>query len=164
MLPSVSVGRERGVGIFASPDGLGLQEPRIFVEVKHREASMGAPQAGSSSAPPAWRSLPVREHGRIHRDARIEAMLTSIPLPSRDDAGACRLLLEHYDGSMGDPGPRPSAAAVLARRSVGRRCSWHVTRGSALPVSTPTLTRCLGRRDCGRPTCTPNPLTVRQTP
>lgn len=35
-------GPDRGVDIFASPDGLGLQEPRIFVEVKHRSAQMGA--------------------------------------------------------------------------------------------------------------------------
>ena len=35
-------GSDRGVDIFASPDGLGLQEPRIFVEVKHRNGSMGA--------------------------------------------------------------------------------------------------------------------------
>ena len=35
-------GPDRGVDIFASPDGLGLQEPRIFVEVKHRGGAMGA--------------------------------------------------------------------------------------------------------------------------
>jgi len=35
-------GSDRGADIFASPDGLGLQEPRIFVEVKHRSGSMGA--------------------------------------------------------------------------------------------------------------------------
>jgi restriction system protein len=35
-------GPDRGVDIFASPDGLGLREPRIFVEVKHRQAQMGA--------------------------------------------------------------------------------------------------------------------------
>jgi len=29
-------GPDRGVDVFASPDGLGLQDPRIFVEVKHR--------------------------------------------------------------------------------------------------------------------------------
>lgn len=29
-------GPDRGVDVFASPDGLGLEEPRIFVEVKHR--------------------------------------------------------------------------------------------------------------------------------
>lgn len=35
-------GPDRGVDVFASPDGLGLEEPRIFVEVKHRAAAMGA--------------------------------------------------------------------------------------------------------------------------
>lgn len=29
-------GPDRGYDVFASPDGLGLEEPRIFVEVKHR--------------------------------------------------------------------------------------------------------------------------------
>jgi len=43
-------GADRGVDIFASPDGLGLQEPRIFVEVKHRnETTMGAEKAGSQA-------------------------------------------------------------------------------------------------------------------
>ncbi len=37
-------GPDRGVDIFASPDGLGLEEPRIFVEVKHRTNQIGAPQ------------------------------------------------------------------------------------------------------------------------
>ena len=36
-------GPDRGVDIFASPDGLGLAEPRIFVEVKHRAGTIGAP-------------------------------------------------------------------------------------------------------------------------
>jgi restriction system protein len=35
-----SAGADRGIDIFASPDGLGLQEPRIFVEVKHRASTM----------------------------------------------------------------------------------------------------------------------------
>lgn len=35
-------GPDRGVDVFASRDGLGLEEPRIFVEVKHRTATMGA--------------------------------------------------------------------------------------------------------------------------
>jgi restriction system protein len=35
-------GPDRGVDIFASPDGLGLQEPRIFVEVKHRSQVIGS--------------------------------------------------------------------------------------------------------------------------
>ena len=37
-----------GTDIFASPDGLGLEEPRIFVEVKHRKGStMGADEIRS---------------------------------------------------------------------------------------------------------------------
>jgi len=40
-----AVGSDRGADIVASPDGLGLQEPRIVVEVKHRPQSrMGAPE------------------------------------------------------------------------------------------------------------------------
>ncbi len=35
-------GPDRGVDVFASPDGLGLEEPRIFVEVKHRTQSIGS--------------------------------------------------------------------------------------------------------------------------
>ncbi|TXT17383.1 MAG: restriction endonuclease, partial [Planctomycetota bacterium] len=36
-------GPDRGVDVFASPDGLGLQEPRIKVEVKHRpKTAMGS--------------------------------------------------------------------------------------------------------------------------
>jgi restriction endonuclease Mrr len=40
-------GPDRGVDVFASPDGLGLQDPGIFVEVKHRTAQTGAPQLRS---------------------------------------------------------------------------------------------------------------------
>ena len=37
-------GPDRGVDVFASKDGLGLEEPRIFVEVKHRKGKIGAPE------------------------------------------------------------------------------------------------------------------------
>ncbi len=41
--PTVSApGPDRGVDVFASPDGLGLQDPRIFVEVKHQTKEIGA--------------------------------------------------------------------------------------------------------------------------
>ncbi|UTA49448.1 restriction endonuclease [Simiduia sp. 21SJ11W-1] len=36
-------GPDRGVDVIASPDGLGLTQPRIKAEVKHRDGSMGAP-------------------------------------------------------------------------------------------------------------------------
>ncbi len=43
-------GPDRGVDIFASPDGLGLLEPRIFVEVKHHKRPIGAKESARSSA------------------------------------------------------------------------------------------------------------------
>jgi len=36
-------GPDRGVDVIASPDGLGLTQPRIKAEVKHRDGAMGAP-------------------------------------------------------------------------------------------------------------------------
>lgn len=39
-----ATGPDRGKDIVASPDGLGLEEPRIHVEVKHRKGQMGAPE------------------------------------------------------------------------------------------------------------------------
>jgi restriction system protein len=40
-------GSDRGRDIIASPDGLGLQNPRIIAEVKHRKGQMGTPNIRS---------------------------------------------------------------------------------------------------------------------
>jgi len=42
-----SPGSDLGKDIVASPDGLGLEQPRIRVEVKHRKGAMGAPEIRS---------------------------------------------------------------------------------------------------------------------
>jgi len=42
-----SKGPDRGRDILTSPDGLGLNEPRIVVEVKHRKGQMGSPEIRS---------------------------------------------------------------------------------------------------------------------
>ena len=42
-------GSDRGVDIFASTDGVGLNGPRIFVEVKHRSRTTDAPKYALSS-------------------------------------------------------------------------------------------------------------------
>ena len=91
-------GPDRGVDIFASPDGLGLQEPRIFVEVKHRQAAMGAPdiRAFLGGRKAGDKCLYVSTGG-FKKDARYEADRSTIPitlvaLPELRD-----LLLEHYD-------------------------------------------------------------------
>lgn len=91
-------GPDRGVDIFASPDGLGLQEPRIFVEVKHRAASMGAPEirAFLGGRQPGDRCLYVSTGG-FTREARYEAERSAVPIHLVTMQDLRRLLLEHYD-------------------------------------------------------------------
>jgi len=74
-------GPDRGVDIFASPDGLGLQAPRIFVEVKHRRAAMGAPdiRAFLGGRQAGDRCIYVSTGG-FTREARYEADRSTIPL------------------------------------------------------------------------------------
>ena len=93
-----SPGPDRGVDVFASPDGIGLEEPRIFVEVKHRSVRIGAPdirtfiggrQAGD-------RCLYVSTGG-FTNEARYEADRSQIPLRliAMDDLR--ELLVDYYE-------------------------------------------------------------------
>jgi restriction system protein len=92
-------GSDRGVDVFASPDGLGLQEPRIFVEVKHRPGTqisadmirsfIGGRQQGD-------RCLYVSTGG-FSREARYEAERSSIPLTLITLPQLRELLVEHYE-------------------------------------------------------------------
>jgi restriction system protein len=92
-------GPDRGIDIFASPDGLGLQEPRIFVEVKHRigtpmgskeiRAFLGGRQKGD-------RCLYVSTGG-FTKEARYEADRAETPLTLLTLASIRELLLDHYE-------------------------------------------------------------------
>lgn len=92
-------GSDRGVDVIASPDGLGLQEPRIFVEVKHRPGTtisadqirsfIGGRQAGD-------RCLYVSTGG-FTKDARYEAERSSIPITLISMPELRELLTEYYD-------------------------------------------------------------------
>jgi len=91
-------GGDRGVDIFASPDGLGLEQPRIFVEVKHRpgiaigpqevRAFIGGRQAGD-------RCLYVSTGG-FTKEARYEADRSTVPLRLLSLPDLRELLTEHY--------------------------------------------------------------------
>jgi restriction system protein len=93
-----SAGPDRGIDIFASPDGLGLQEPRIFVEVKHRlgtrissdliRAFIGGRQTGD-------RCLYVSTGG-FSKEAKYEAERSNIPVTLIDLPKLRALVLEHY--------------------------------------------------------------------
>ena len=94
-----SPGPDRGVDIFASPDGLGLSEPRIFVEVKHRpnvrigsqdvRSFLGGRQQGD-------RCLYVSVGG-FTRDAEYEADRSQIPIRLIAMSQLRELLVEYYE-------------------------------------------------------------------
>jgi len=93
-----SPGADHGVDIFASPDGLGLEEPRIFVEVKHRKAAMGSQQlrAFLGGRKPGDRCLYVSTGG-FTKDARYEAERSTVPLTLITLPDLRALLIEHYE-------------------------------------------------------------------
>ncbi len=91
-------GPDRGVDIFASPDGLGLQEPRIFVEVKHRPGTaIGAPDLRSflGGRRVGDRCLYVSTGG-FTREALYEAERSSIPITLLNLPALRKLLVEQY--------------------------------------------------------------------
>jgi len=98
-------GADRGVDIFASPDGLGLQEPRIFVEVKHRDGAMGADQLrkflGGRRA--GDRCLYVSTGG-FTKEAKFEAERSNVPLTLVTLPMLRELLLQHYERLDQKPG------------------------------------------------------------
>lgn len=92
-------GADRGVDIFASPDGLGMQEPRIFVEVKHRRNTpMGSQQlrAFLGGRKAGDRCLYVSTGG-FTKDARYEAERSIVPLTLLALPDLRALLVEHYE-------------------------------------------------------------------
>lgn len=74
-------GPDRGVDVFASRDGLGLEEPRIFIEVKHRRGTVDAPEIRSflGGRRGGDRCLYVSTGG-FSKEARYEAERSQIPL------------------------------------------------------------------------------------
>ena len=92
-------GPDRGVDVIASPDGLGLTEPRIFVEVKHRPGTrMSAPDIRSflGGRQAGDRCLYVSTGG-FTREARYEADRSNVPVTLIDLPRLRELLLEHYE-------------------------------------------------------------------
>jgi restriction system protein len=92
-------GPDRGVDVIASPDGLGLEEPPIKAEVKHRpKTQMGAQQIRGfpSGLRQGDRALHV-SIGGFSKDAAYEADRSNIPitLPTLDDLAS--LVVTHYE-------------------------------------------------------------------
>lgn len=91
-------GADRGKDIVASPDGLGFEDPRIVVEVKHRSAAMGSQEIRSflGGRHANDKGLYVSTGG-FTKDARYEAERAPIPLALMDLDDLVKSLLEHYE-------------------------------------------------------------------
>ncbi len=107
-------GSDRGIDVFASPDGLGLKEPRIFVEVKHRLGSrMGADAIRTflGGRQPGDRCLYVSTGG-FSKEARYEADRANVPIKLIDLPKLRELVVEHYESFS------PTGIALLPLKKV----------------------------------------------
>jgi len=91
-------GPDRGCDIEASPDGLGLEEPRIRIEVKHRSGPLGAPILRSFLAAlrPGDKGLFVSTGG-VTREAKYEAERSQVPVTLVDLDRLAELYIEFYE-------------------------------------------------------------------
>jgi restriction system protein len=92
------VGADRGADVRASPDALGMQDPRIVVEVKHREASIGRQQVASfiTGIRPGNKGLYVSTGG-FSKDAKFEAERAPQPVTLVDLDMLVSLIIQYYD-------------------------------------------------------------------
>lgn len=93
-----SKGPDRGRDILASPDGLGLNEPRIVVEVKHRKGQMGSPEIRSFTGGlrPKDKGLYVSTGGYT-KEAKYEAERSNNPITLVDADMLISLIIQYYD-------------------------------------------------------------------
>ena len=92
-------GPDRGVDVTASPDGLGLEEPRIKAEVKHRKnTSMGSQEIRSflGGLREGDKALYVSTGG-FTKEAKYEADRSNIPLTLLDLDDLASLVVSHYE-------------------------------------------------------------------
>ena len=96
-------GADRGKDIIASPDGLGLENPKIVVEVKHRQGSMGSQEVRSflGGLRPSDKGLYVSTGG-FSKDAKYEAERANIPITLVDSDILVELIIQYYDSFDND--------------------------------------------------------------
>jgi restriction system protein len=93
-------GPDRGKDILASPDGFGFQQPRIVVEVKHRDGKMGSSQLRSflGGRHKDDRGLYVSTGG-FTKDALYEAERAVVPLMLWSLDELARALTDNYQNA-----------------------------------------------------------------
>lgn len=106
-------GPDRGKDIVASPDGLGLEDPKIKVEVKHRGQGMGSPEIRSfiGGLRPGEKGLYVSTGG-FTKEAQYEAERSNVPITLIDSDMLVTLVIQNYDQFDAD------ARALLPLRKI----------------------------------------------
>ena|SRR2546425_5467925 len=91
-------GPDRGKDVEASPDGLGLTDPRIVVQVKHRSGQTGVKDLSSfiGILREGHKGLFVSTGG-FSKDARHEAERSNIPVSLIDLDELVDLIVQYYD-------------------------------------------------------------------
>ena len=91
-------GSDRGKDVEASPDGLGLTDPHIIVEVKHREGTIGSQDLRSFIAAlrPRHKGLYVSTGG-FTKEARYEADRANNQVSLIDSDELVNLIIHYYD-------------------------------------------------------------------
>lgn len=92
------IGADRGVDVFASKDGLGLEDPRIYAEVKHRKEKIGSKEIrqflGNRKEYARYIFLST---GGFTTDARYEAERSETPLTLVDIEKLATIVERYYD-------------------------------------------------------------------
>lgn len=90
-------GPDRGKDIVASPDGLGLEEPRIKVEVKHRSGAMGSQEVRSFIGSLRSEKGIYVSTGGFSREAKYEAERSDKPITLVDLDSLVWITTQYYD-------------------------------------------------------------------
>ena len=91
------LGPDRGKDIEASPDGLMLTEPRIIVEVKHRDGQMGSQQVRSFISVLRGQKGLYVSTGGFSKDAKTEAERANEQITLIDADMLVNLIIQNYD-------------------------------------------------------------------
>ena len=96
-------GSDRGKDIIASPDGLGLEDPVIYVEVKHRNQSMSSSDIRSFKGALKKNNKGIYvSTGGFTTDAKYEAERSEIPIILMDLDNLVKLIIQYYDNFDSD--------------------------------------------------------------
>jgi restriction system protein len=96
-------GSDRGKDIIASPDGLGLEDPRIIVEVKHRQGSIGSQEIRSFIGGIRTGDKGVYvSTGGFTKDSKYEADRANVPVTLIDSDYLVELIIQNYDNFDSD--------------------------------------------------------------